>query len=117
MLNRVRRISPLTWMVALLLVATFLRLAAWQSAPPGLRYDEMTVAFEADEIRAGARPIYMDGSAEEPLYHYLYAAAQDFVAPHLFTLRWLSAALSLSGVAAVYALGRRMFNPRVGILA
>ncbi len=93
MLNRVRRISPLTWMVALLLAATFLRLAAWQAAPPGLRYDETTVVYEADEIRAGARPIYMDGSAEEALYHYLFAAAQDFIAPHLFTLRWLSAAL------------------------
>jgi len=101
MLNRVRRVSPLAWMVALLLVATFLRLAAWQSAPPGLRYDEMTVAYEADEIRAGARPIYMDGSAEEALYHYLFAAAQDVVAPHLFTLRWLSAACGLIGIAAL----------------
>jgi 4-amino-4-deoxy-L-arabinose transferase-like glycosyltransferase len=104
-------------MVALLLLATALRFAAWQSAPPGLRYDETTVVYEADEIRAGARPIYMDGSAEEALYHYLFAAAQDFIAPHLFTLRWLSAALSLIGVAAVYALGRRMFNARVGLLA
>jgi len=91
-------------MVALLLAATFLRWVAGQAAPPGLRYDEATVVYEADEIRAGARPIYMDGSAEEALYHYLFAAAQDFIAPHLFTLRWLSAALSLIGVAAVYAL-------------
>jgi len=104
-------------MVALLLLATVLRFAAWQSAPPGLRYDETTVVYEADEIRAGARPIYMDGSAEEALYHYLFAAAQDLIAPHLFTLRWLSAALSLIGVAAVYALGRRMFNVRVGLFA
>ena len=117
MWNRLRHLSPLTWMVALLLLATVLRFAAWQSAPPGLRYDETTVVYEADEIRAGARPIYMDGSAEEALYHYLFAAAQDFIAPHLFTLRWLSAALSLIGVAAVYALGRRMFNARVGLLA
>ncbi len=117
MLNPVRRISTLNWMVALLLAATFLRFVAWQSAPPGLRYDETTVVYEADEIRAGARPIYMDGSAEEALYHYLFAAAQDVIAPHLFTLRWLSAALSLIGVAATYALGRRLFIPRVGVLA
>jgi hypothetical protein len=117
MWNRIRRFSPLTWMVALLLLATVLRFAAWQSAPPGLRYDETTVVYEADEIRAGARPIYMDGSAEEALYHYLFAAAQDLIAPHLFTLRWLSAALSLIGVAAIYALGRRLFNARVGLLA
>src|SRR5512136_74347 len=117
MLNRVRRISPLTWMVALLVAATFLRLVAWQFAPPGLRYDEMTVVYEADEIRAGARPLYMDGSAEEALYHYLFAAAQDFIAPHLFTLRWLSAACGLVGIAALYTLGRLMFNRRIGLLA
>jgi 4-amino-4-deoxy-L-arabinose transferase-like glycosyltransferase len=117
MIKRARHISPLAGMVALLLAAAFLRWVAWQAAPPGLRYDETTVVYEADEIRAGARPIYMDGSAEEALYHYLFAAAQDLIAPHLFTLRWLSAALSLVGVAAVYTLGRRMFNPRVGILA
>src|SRR5512135_1420403 len=117
MLNRIRRTSALGWMMALLLAATFLRFAAWQSAPPGLRYDEMTVVYEADEIRAGARPIYMDGSAEEPLYHYLFAAAQDLIAPHLFTLRWLSAACGLIGIAALYTLGRLMFNRRVGLLA
>ncbi len=117
MIDRLRQVSPLSWMVALLLAATFLRFVAWQSAPPGLRYDETTVVYEADEIRAGARPIYMDGSAEEALYHYLFAAAQDIIAPHLFTLRWLSAALSLIGLAALYALGRQMFNPRVGVLA
>ncbi|HTP09154.1 MAG TPA: glycosyltransferase family 39 protein [Anaerolineae bacterium] len=117
MLNRVRRIAPLSWMVALLLAATFLRFVAWQAVPPGMRYDEMTVVYEADEIRAGARPIYMDGSAEEALFHYLFAAAQDFIAPHLFTLRWLSAACGLIGIAALYTLGHLMFNRRVGLLA
>ncbi len=117
MSNRVRRISPLTWMVALLLAATFLRFVAWRAAPPGLRYDEMTVVYEADEIRAGARPIYMDGSAEEALYHYFFAAAQDFIAPHLFTLRWLSAAFGLISIAALYTLGRLMFKRQVGLLA
>ena len=75
MWNRLRRLSPLTWMVALLLLATLLRFAAWQSAPPGLRYDETTIVFEVDQIRAGDRPIYMESSAQEALYHYLFAAA------------------------------------------
>ena len=117
MLTRLRRISPLAWLVALLLAAAFLRFGAWQTAPPGMRYDEMTVVYEADEIRAGARPIYMDGSAEEALYHYFFAAAQDLIAPQLFVLRWLSAAFGLISVAALYTLGRLMFNRRVGALA
>jgi len=104
-------------MVAVLLAAAFLRLVAWQSAPPGLRYDEMTVVYEADEIRAGARPIYMDGSAEEALYHYFFAAAQEALGAHAFTLRWLAAAFGLIAVAAIFALGRQMFNTRVGLLA
>ena len=109
--------KPLALMVALLLVATFLRFVAWLDAPPGMRYDEMTVVYEADEIRAGARPIYLDGSAEEPLYHYLFAIAQDTIGPHFFTQRWLSAAFGLIAVAAIYALGKRMFNQRIGLLA
>lgn len=104
-------------MVAVLLAAAFLRLVAWQSAPPGLRYDEMTVVYEADEIRAGARPIYMDGSAEEALYHYFFAAAQEALGAHAFTLRWLAAAFGLIAVAATFALGRQLFNTRVGVLA
>ena len=109
--------TSLAIMVALLLAATFLRFSAWRDAPPGLRYDEMTVVYEADEIRAGARPIYMDGSAEEALYHYFVAAAEDVFGAQLFTLRWVSAAFSLIAVAATFALGRRMFNARVGVLA
>jgi 4-amino-4-deoxy-L-arabinose transferase-like glycosyltransferase len=109
--------QPLSIMVALLLAATFLRIAGWLDAPPGMRYDEMTVVVEADRIRLGDRPIYMDGSAEEALYHYLFAISEDLIAPQLFTQRWLSAALGLIAVAAIYALGRRMFNLRVGLLA
>ena len=104
-------------MVALLLAATFLRLVAWQSAPPGLRFDEMLVDYHADLIRDGARPIYIDDLAEESLYHYFFAAAQAVIAPHLFTMRWLSLAFGLVGVAAIFALGRQMFNRRVGLLA
>ena len=117
MLNRVHRISPLTWLVALLLVATFLRLVAWRDAPPGLRFDEMLVNYHADLIRDGARPIYIDDLAEESLYHYFFAAAQDVIAPHLFTLRWLSLAFGLISVAAIYTLGRQLFSRRVGLLA
>lgn len=111
------RVSPLTWMVGVLLAATFLRLVAWQAAPPGLRFDEMLVFDQTDRIRAGARPIYLDDLAEEPLYHYAFAAAEDLMGPQLFTLRWLSAALGLIAVASIYALGRHLFTPRVGLLA
>ena len=104
-------------MVALLLAAAFLRLVAWLDAPPGLRFDEMLVVTQTAAIRDGARPIYLDDLAEEPLYHYLLAAAQDLFGAHLFTLRWLSAALGLIAVAATYALGRRLFHERPGLIA
>ena len=109
--------TPLAIMVALMLAATFLRFAAMFDAPPGMRYDEMTVVVEADRIRAGDRPIYMDSSAREALYFYLVAIGEDTLAQHLFTQRWLSAAFGLIAVAAIFALGRRMFNVRVGLLA
>lgn len=104
-------------MVALLLIAAALRFVAWQDAPPGLRFDEMLVFDQTDRIRDGARPIYLDDLAEEPLYHYAFAIAQDTIGPQLFTLRWLSAAFGLIAVASIYALGRRMFSPRAGLIA
>ena len=52
--NRSSR-TPITIMVALMLAATFLRFVAMFDAPPGMRYDEMTVVVEADRIRAGDR--------------------------------------------------------------
>src|SRR5512145_1925286 len=93
-------------MVAVLLAAAFLRLVAWREAPPGLRFDEMLVVTQTDAIRDGARPIYIDDLAEEALYHYLFAAAQDLFGEQLFTLRWVSLALGLIAIATLYALGR-----------
>lgn len=107
----------LALLVALLLAATFLRLAAWRAAPPGLRFDEMLVVTQTAAIRDGAWPIYIDDLAEEPLYHYLFAAAQDLFGSHLFTLRWLSMTLGVISIAAIYALGRRMFDERLGLIA
>ncbi len=115
-MRNLSRVSPLAIMVALLFAAAVLRIVGWLDAPPGLRYDEMTVVVEADDIRLGDRPIYMDGSAEEPLYHYLFAIVEDTIGPSLFAQRWLSAVLGLIAVAAIYALGRSMFNVRVGLL-
>ncbi len=104
-------------MVALLLAATFLRFVAWPSAPPGMRYDETTIDYEVNQIRAGERPIYLESSSREALYFYLLAIAEDTIAPHLFVQHWLSAAFGLIAVAAAYTLGRQMFNARVGLLA
>ncbi|HZY44654.1 MAG TPA: glycosyltransferase family 39 protein, partial [Anaerolineae bacterium] len=116
-MRNLSRVSPLAIMVALLFAAAALRIIGWLDAPPGLRYDEMTVVVEADDIRLGDRPIYMDGSAEEPLYHYLFAIVEDTIGPSLFAQRWLSAMLGLIAVAASYALGRSLFHVRVGLLA
>jgi hypothetical protein len=111
------RLSSLAIITALLLLAASLRIVGWLDAPPGMRYDEMTVVYEADDIRSGDRPIYMDGSAEEPLYHYLFAIVEDTLGPSLFAQRWLSGMLGVIAVAATYALGKQMFNMRVGLIA
>ena len=115
-MRNLQRLTPLTLMAALLLAAAALRIIGWIDAPPGMRYDEMTVVVEADDIRLGDRPIYMDGSAEEPLYHYLFAITEDTIGPSLFAQRWLSAMLGVIAIAAIYALGRQMFNARLGLI-
>jgi 4-amino-4-deoxy-L-arabinose transferase-like glycosyltransferase len=104
-------------LVALLLVATFLRLAAWRDAPPGLRFDEMLVTLQAEEIQQGARPVYIDAIYEEPLYHYLTALAFSLFGAHLFTLRFVSLALSVLTIPVLYVLARRMIGQRAALLA
>jgi 4-amino-4-deoxy-L-arabinose transferase-like glycosyltransferase len=107
----------LTWLVALLLVATVLRLAAWRDAPPGLRFDEMLVTLQAEEIQHGALPIYIDAIYEEPLYHYLTALAFSLFGTHLFSLRFVSLALSVVTIPVLYVLARRMIGQRAALLA
>ena len=92
-------------LVAVVLLAGFFRFYALDSIPPGLHYDEAIDAHLAQDIRAGARPVYFaQGWGREPLYHYLVAFAMNWLNPAM-ALRVTSAALG----ALFVALGVSLF--------
>jgi 4-amino-4-deoxy-L-arabinose transferase-like glycosyltransferase len=108
-----RLTRPVEWvlLIAIVLIAIVFRFAQLGQVPPGLHYDEAIDARLAQEIRAGARPIYFEeGWGREPLYHYLVAATL-VVAPEPATaLRLVSSVLGLIQLLAAYFLFKRLFG-------
>jgi 4-amino-4-deoxy-L-arabinose transferase-like glycosyltransferase len=98
-------------LIAIVLIAIIFRLAAFKQVPPGLHYDEAIDAKLAQEIRAGAWPIYFEeGWGREPLYHYLVAFTLNVVPDPTSALRVVSGVLGLIQLLAAYFLFRKLFG-------
>jgi 4-amino-4-deoxy-L-arabinose transferase-like glycosyltransferase len=105
-------------MVIVLFLATALRILALREAPPGPRFDETFDALMARRVMNGERPIYFpENFGEEPLNQYLQAMTLTVFGWNDLALRFPSVAFGLIEVAAVYALGKRAWNRRAGVLA
>src|SRR3990172_58553 len=93
-MSRNHLIVPL---VFLLLIAAGLRLWRLDAFPPGLNFDEAVYGLMAQEISAGARPVFFPSFVgREPLYMYLIALVYQFTGVNVFALR-LAAALAGGG--------------------
>jgi len=104
--------------VLVLLVAAGLRIIAIRDAPPGPRFDETFDALMARRILNGEHPIYFpENFGEEALNIYFQAASLAAFGWNDLALRFPSIAFGLIEVAAVYALGKRAWNRRAGLLA
>jgi 4-amino-4-deoxy-L-arabinose transferase-like glycosyltransferase len=98
-------------LIAIVLIAIVFRFAAFTQVPPGLHYDEAIDAKLAQEIRAGAWPIYFEeGWGREPLYHYLVAFTLNVVPDPTPALRVVSGGLGLIQLLAAYFLFRKLFG-------
>jgi len=96
---------------ALLLFAALFRFGALGSVPPGLAHDEVANWLIARDILQGDHPIYFTAAyGHEPFYQYVQAATVALFGDHWLGLRYPSAALGLLGLAATYALIRRLFG-------
>lgn len=105
-------------LIAIVLIAIIFRFAQFNQAPPGLHYDEAIDAKLAQEIRAGATPLYFEeGWGREPLYHYLVAFTLNFTPDPTTALRLTSAMLGLIQLLAAYALFRSLFGVPTALLA
>ncbi len=89
----------------------------FNQVPPGLHYDEAIDAKLAQEIRAGATPLYFEeGWGREPLYHYLVAFTLNFTPDPTTALRLTSGVLGLIQLLAAYALFRSLFGIPTALL-
>jgi 4-amino-4-deoxy-L-arabinose transferase-like glycosyltransferase len=108
----------LWWMVAVLLVATALRLVAFGEVPPGLYHDEAYHGLDAVDILQGQRSFYFPANnGREPLFIYLIALAVGLLGRSPFALRLVAFFAGLLTVAATAAMGRVLFSRRAGVLA
>ncbi len=107
------------FLVALLLLAWFLRLGWLDDVPPGWRDDELiNIHALSGQVLAGEFPIYFTGaSGHEPLYHYLHAGVHAVLGFNVLSAHILSAAFGLLSVALTYTLARRLFGRRTAAIA
>ena len=106
-------------MVVVLIVALFLRVYRLDSVPFGWHPDEAVYALYARDILAGRSfPVFFASwTGREVMYSYLEAGAFGLLGDSMYTARLVSGFIGVLTVAGTYALGRRMFNRRVGLFA
>jgi hypothetical protein len=104
-------------MILVLFIAAVFRFFAIDSAPPGWRDDEL-IEFGMDQrIVQGWRPLFItEAEGHEPVYHYLHAGTIALFGENIIGYKWLPFAFGLLTVALTYALARRMFDVRVGLI-
>lgn len=102
----------------ILLVAAFLRLHRLGDVPPGLEHDEVTSWQMADSVLDGQFRIYfVESYGHEPIFSYLAALSVAAFGPNWLGVRFWAPFLSLFGLAATYALARRLFDRGVALVA
>ncbi len=97
-------------LIALLLVATWLRVHRLLDLPPGLHYDEAANGILASEIAfKGFRPIFITSyTGKEVLYFYLAGGLMRLIGDSIFALRLTSAFIGLVTISVTYWLAREI---------
>jgi len=109
----------LLWgMVAVLLVASALRFAAFGQIPAGLYHDEAYHGLDALDVLRGRHALYFPANnGREPLFIYLVAISVGLFGRSPFALRLPAFFAGVLTVAATGAAGRVLSSRRVGLFA
>ena len=103
---------------AVLLIAAFLRIFAFQDVPPGLSQDEVLNAGIVGQIRGGYHAwFFRDGFGHEPLYHYFSVPFQAALGDNVLSIRLPAVALGLILVALTMRWARREFGAGTAVVA
>ncbi len=103
-------------LITLILLAGFvLRAAHFSDVPPGVIHDEVRNWLNVQLITAGdIRALYPYGGGREALYLFIQAASFKLIGDNMLAARWPSIMFSMIGIAASYALARRLFGRPAG---
>lgn len=108
-------------LIALILLAAWLRLWRLALVPPGLWFDEALNGMEALwMVESGQWPIFvLVGQGREVLFHYLLALASILWGAKVYTIRLIPALLGVLSVPLMYRWVRTLFpsDPQVGAVA
>ena len=105
--------------IALTLLAGFLRLWRLDSVPPGWRDDELinSLVISQKVLDGDLAVYYADASGHEALYHAFNALMLGLFGPTVAGIRWLSVFLGTLTVPLTFLVGRRLFDDKVGLVA
>lgn len=105
-------------LLAVLLLAFFLRVFQLTEIPPGLYYDEAAHGLDALGIWEGRLFVFFPtANGHEPLFTYLVAGFVRVLGHTILAVRLPAAMLGVLAVAATFALGRRLLGPWPALLA
>ncbi len=86
--------------------------------PPGLYRDEAFYGIDATHLLAGDLSVFfVANNGREALFIYALAPSIAVLGRTPEALRWTASLFGVLTLAAVYAAGRAMFSPRLGLLA
>jgi 4-amino-4-deoxy-L-arabinose transferase-like glycosyltransferase len=113
-----RALSERAQAAGVTLLAALLRFPLLGTLPPGLYHDEAINGLDALRVLGGHTPVFFSANnGREPLFIYLVAASIAAVGRSALAIRLVSAILGTLTVPALYLVGRRLFSPRIGLLA
>jgi 4-amino-4-deoxy-L-arabinose transferase-like glycosyltransferase len=106
-------------MTAVLLIAAALRfIGVVHQSPPGLAHDEVANWLISRLILSGEHAIYITRAyGHEAGFHYWQTLMVALIGDNPLALHVASAYMGVLGVAVTFALGRKLFGGRVGLMA
>ena len=117
-LARLGRIPTWAVLLVILVLGGLLRFYQVGATPPGLYQDEAYNGLDALNILAGSHPIYFPANnGREPFYMYLTAASVAAFGRTPLAIRFPAAVVGTLLIAATFAMGRALYNQRVGLFA
>ncbi len=111
---------PEIGLIVMIMLLAFILRAGWhETAPGGWRDDELSNALVVSQhvLDGEVQLYYDDASGHEGLYHWMQAATMALFGPGVWGVRGTSMLLGAASVLLTYLLARRMYDPRVALLA